>query len=949
MKKLSLLVALMCASMMSFGQDIYDVNFALTSEGSSATATSGNAAAAIDGNNGSRWESASADPQVWTLDMGQVRAFNTIQIRWEGAYGKTFTLEATNDTTAGWTLLKSVEGQSLAGFPYEQTIEFDKTSARFIRFTGIERGTGYGYSFWEFRVFLLGKSVLSTIEFSAAAEIAKVGEGVALTVKAKNQAGIEMAADIAYEVTPADAGSVVDGKYVPAKVGEATIIATSGEVKSAAVSIFGYAGDNLALSTDIILANKVIAQSEFAPNGTDAFHAVDGNEGSVWQGSPTNGTTNDEAARTYDAWFVLDLGAFYSIDLITIKFEGACAQNYHIDFSADNTSWELGYNYEGNAGIFGRTDMLHKDLVNKNKVRYVRFWSTKAATEWGMKVFEFKVFGQEWKDSGDTEKPVMGAASLESNPSKAAVINVAATDNGEIVSYRVVDAANNIDIKLNAVDGKITVTGLEGGKTYNFVITVFDANGNESANNATVSVTTDAYTTEPTVAAPVPTWPAEQVKSLYSNSYPFAPASLNSYNEGWWAPPVMTEKAIEGNHYLHYNLAQDGMIGVQFAETSVITMEYIHIDVWASKDGSISFRPITIGGPEPRKTLNLVGGKWNSFDIPMADFAGHDWTKLFQYTIEFWNAGGLTGEYIAVDNVFFYRTTAIEDTEKPANVTATAVSADYFSALIAVSATDNMGVVNYTIKDGDKVLATGAAASGMTTSITVPGLLPNTEYTLAVIASDDKGNAAEPVSVTTKTLAAPAPAPAPDLNNKEVVPVFTDAVEGGPFINIGGWGQSTAVINGQLAAGDNVMFLTNMNYLGWELAPAVDATGMEYLHVDFYTTTMNSVNVTPISPGKEGVVNVALKAGEWTSADIALVEYAANGIEWNNIFQFKFFDAAPNATSLFIDNVYFYKAKTNVGFENVESKNAAIKVMENGVVYIIRDGVKYTTFGQKVQ
>ena len=168
-------------------------------------------------------------------------------------------------------------------------------------------------------------------------------------------------------------------------------------------------------------------------------------------------------------------------------------------------------------------------------------------------------------------------------------------------------------------------------------------------------------------------------------------------------------------------------------------------------------------------------------------------------------------------------------------------------------------------------------------------MLPNTEYTLAVIASDDKGNAAEPVSVTTKTLAAPAPAPAPDLNNKEVVPVFTDAVEGGPFINIGGWGQSTAVINGQLAAGDNVMFLTNMNYLGWELAPAVDATDMEFLHVDFYTTTMNSVNVTPISPGKEGVVNVALKAGEWTSADIALVEYAANGIEWNNIFQFKQF------------------------------------------------------------
>jgi hypothetical protein len=452
------------------------------------------------------------------------------------------------------------------------------------------------------------------------------------------------------------------------------------------------------------------------------------------------------------------------------------------------------------------------------------------------------------------------------------------------------------------------------------------------------------------VAAPVPTWPADQVKSLYSNSYPFAPASLNSYNEGWWAPPVMTEKAIEGNNYLHYTLAQAGMIGVQFAETSVITMEYIHIDVWASKDGTITIRPITVGGPEPRKTLELVGGKWNSFDIPMTDFPGHDWTKLFQYTIENWEAGGLTGEYIAVDNVFFYRTTAIEDTEKPANVTATAVSTDYFSALIAVSATDNMGVVNYTVKNGDKILATGAAASGMTTSITVPGLLPNTEYTLAVIASDDKGNAAEPVSVNVKTAVAPAAAPVPDFSKYEkVAAIYSDVAEGTPFINIGGWGQSTVVINGQLAAGDNVMFFTNMNYLGWELAPAVDATDMEFLHVDFYATDMTTVNVTPISPGKEGVATVTLNAGAWTSADIPLSTYAAANIEWNNIFQFKFMDAAPVGKSLFVDNVYFYKTKANVGFENVESTNAAIKVMENGVVYIIRDGVKYTTFGQKVQ
>lgn len=833
----------------------YDVNFALASNGATATASSGNADAAIDGNNGTRWESDATDDETFTLNMGKARTFNYVRINWEGAFCSQFELTYSTDGVAYQPLYTET---ALASAGWQEIYLETPVTAQYIKYHGTKRATGYGQSFYEFQVLL--------------------------------QEGAPM--------------------------------------------------ENIAVGKSIYASST---------GNNDVNRVVDGNGGTEWQGSATNGTAGEEEARTYDAWFVVDLGAFYDIAKVSIVFEGACSQAYHVDFSADANTWKQVFEHNGNAGVNGHTKDI-KFTVDNKKVRYIRFWSTKAATEWGMKIYEFQVYGTPWKDSGDTEKPVMGAATVASKTGTSAVINVAATDNGEVVAYHVVDAANNIDVKVGAIDGKITINNLVGGTTYNFTITAIDGGENESENNAVVTVTTDAYTTEPTVAAPVPTWPADQVKSLYSNSYPFAPASLNSYNEGWWAPPVMVEKAIEGNNYLHYTLAQAGMIGVQFAETSVITMEYFHIDVWASKDGTITIRPITVGGPEPRKTLELVGGKWNSFDIPMTDFAGHDWTKLFQYTIENWEAGGLTGEYIAVDNVFFYRTTAIEDTEKPANVKATAVSTDYFSALIAVSATDNMGVVNYTVKNGDKTLATGAAASGMTTSITVPGLLPNTEYTLAVIASDDKGNAAEPVSVTVKTAVAPAAAPVPDFSKYEkVAAIYSDVAEGTPFINIGAWGQPTVVINGQLAEGDNVMFFTNMDYLGWELAPAVDATDMEYLHVDFYATDMTTVNVTPISPGHEGVATVTLNAGAWTSADIPLSTYAAANIEWKNIFQFKFMNAAPVGKSLFVDNVYFYKTKANVGFENVESTNAAIKVMENGVVYIIRDGVKYTTFGQKVQ
>lgn len=834
--------------------EIYDTNFALASNGASATASSGNADAAIDGNDGSRWESASTDDETFTLDMGQLRIFNFIRINWEGAYCKEFNLTYSVD---GVTYLPLYTETNLSSAGWQEIYFDQKVTARYIKYHGTKRATGYGQSFWEFQVLLQASAPL----------------------------------------------------------------------------------ENIAVG-------KTIVSSSTGAN--DVSRVVDGNNGTEWQGSATNGTADTDADRTYDAWFVVDLGGYYDISKIALVFEGACSQNYHVDLSANNETWTTVYNHEGTPGVNGHTKEI--ELVTDNKkMRYVRFWSTKAATGWGMKIFEIQVFGVAWKDSGDTEKPVMGAASLDSKTGVSAIINVAATDNGEVMAYHVVDATNGIDVKLAAVDGKITITGLTGGTTYNFTITAIDAADNESENNAVVTVTTDAYFTAPNVAAPVPTWPADQVKSLYSNAYPFAPASLNSYNEGWWAPPTMTEGAVEGNNYLLYDLYQAGMIGVQFAEISVSTMEYLHLDIWASADGNLTIRPITTGGKEVRKTLNVKGQQWNSFDIPMSEFGEQDWTKLFQYTFENYQAGGLVGEYIAVDNIFFYRTTALEDTEKPANVTATAVSSTYFSALIAVSATDNMGVVNYTIKEGEKVLATGAGASGATINITVPGLLPNTEYTLAVVASDEKNNAADAVNVTVKTLAAPAAAPAPELTGKTIVPVYTDAVEGGPFINIGGWGQSTVVTNGQLAEGDNVMFLTNMNYLGWELNPAVNATDMEYLHVDFYSPDMTGVSITPISPGKEGVYNVALEANKWVSVNIPLSEYAAASIEWNNVYQFKFFNAAPAGSSLFIDNVYFYKMESGTGIEDIQSEVSARKVMENGVVYIIRDGVRYTTFGQKVK
>ncbi len=777
-------------------------------------------------------------------------------------------------------------------------------------------------------------AVLTRIALSAASSFAKIGESVTLTAQAKDQLNKNMDAVISFEVSPADAGVVADGKYTPAKAGAAVITAKAGDI-SESLTIYGVSSDNLALN------KPVVAGYEPGNQGELSSKMVDGDANTQWV------TYADQSASV--EWAYIDLGGKYNVEAIDVLWGDPTSTSYILQVRAEAPTAEQAADDEAWTTVAEQSGItINSEQFNvvKAAARYVRIHSlTKSANFFRLK--EVRVFGTEWVDVDDNEKPVMVSAELVSAGWDNAVIAVAATDNHEVAAFRVVETANSIDKKLLPADGKITLTGLTASTTYNFVITAIDGANNESANSKTVAVTTEEHHIVPTTAAPVPTWPAAQVKSLYSDAYEFAPASLNSYNEGWWENPTLTEETVGEDHFLHYNLYRNGMIGVQFAATSVATMEKIHIDVYASAAGSITFRPIT-GGAEVRKTLNLEAEKWNSFDIDMADFGAQNWTNLFQYAIEGYQAGGLVGEHICVDNVYFYRTTALVDDEKPTDVTAAKVSEDIFSVVLAVSAKDNSGAYMVEVVANDHVYATAGGASGATVNVTVPGLLPNTEYNFSVIAKDEAGNAADPVAVSAKTLAAPAPAPTPDFTGKQAVPVFCDALDGGPGINIGSWGQSTQVTAGELAEGDHVFYFTNFNYLGWELAPAVNATDMEYLHVDVYTQAMTSVSVTPISPGKEKVIAKALTPGQWNALDIALSEYESAGIDWSNIYQFKF-NVPVGGNSLFVDNVYFYKVDGGTAVDAINATAPATKFIENGSLFILRDGVVYTIQGAVVR
>jgi hypothetical protein len=163
----------------------------------------------------------------------------------------------------------------------------------------------------------------------------------------------------------------------------------------------------------------------------------------------------------------------------------------------------------------------------------------------------------------------------------------------------------------------------------------------------------------------------------------------------------------------------------------------------------------------------------------------------------------------------------------------------------------------------------------------------------------------------------PAPAPAPNLNGKNVVNVFSDAIAGSKTINSGGWGETTQVEWLDIAPGDKVFYGQNFNYAGWHSWGAdIDASAMMFLHVDVYSTGMTQVSVTPIShdPTHEGSAAITLTPNAWTSYDVPLSAYAANNIEWNKIFQFKFMGAV-GGNELMIDNVYFWQPKVTTSAE----------------------------------
>ncbi|MFH1369506.1 MAG: discoidin domain-containing protein [Elusimicrobiota bacterium] len=119
---------------------------------------------ACDGKMETRWASQQSDPQWIYFDLGGIKVVNIITINWEAAFAKEYAVEISNDAEKWREVFREKNGDGGVDEIYT-----GEQRARYVRMKGIQRGTQWGYSIYEFNAgFAAGiKDVPATEGFRA--------------------------------------------------------------------------------------------------------------------------------------------------------------------------------------------------------------------------------------------------------------------------------------------------------------------------------------------------------------------------------------------------------------------------------------------------------------------------------------------------------------------------------------------------------------------------------------------------------------------------------------------------------------------------------------------------------------------------------------------------------------------------------------------------------------
>jgi hypothetical protein len=147
----------------------------------------------------------------------------------------------------------------------------------------------------------------------------------------------------------------------------------------------------LTIATRADAADTLISQGKTATASSSesaafpASNAVDGNLGTRWS-----------SAFSDPQWLQVDLGASATISSVVLNWEAAYARAFSVKVSANGSSWSTLYSTTNATG--GR-----QSITAAGTGRYVRLETTVRATQWGVSLTEFQVYGS----GGGTTTPTI--------------------------------------------------------------------------------------------------------------------------------------------------------------------------------------------------------------------------------------------------------------------------------------------------------------------------------------------------------------------------------------------------------------------------------------------------------------------------------------------------------------------------------------------------------------
>jgi beta-glucanase (GH16 family) len=414
----------------------------LLSQGKTATTSSTEnvgtpASSAVDGDNGTRWSSAAADPQWLQVDLGSSQSITQIQLRWETAYATAFKIQTSTNATT-WTDIYS----TTTGPGGNQTLDVSGTG-RYVRVYGTARATQYGYSLWEFQVYG------GTVTDPGTCQTANAAQGRTATTSSTENVGTPASSAVDGNAGTRWSSAAADPQWLQVDLGSSQSIC---QVQLNWETAYGTAfkiqtSENATTWTDIystttgtggnqtlnvtgtgryvrmygtarataygyslwefvvhITGTITTPPTTTPPPGNDvqlsynktAFASSQQDDAQCGLCFPKNVTDQDVTTRwsvnattgwVDPGWIYIDLGASATIHKVILQWDPAFASAYQIQVSNDAANWTNIYSTTTGKGF-------KETLTGLNGTgRYVRMYGTARGTAYGYSLWEFQVFG----------------------------------------------------------------------------------------------------------------------------------------------------------------------------------------------------------------------------------------------------------------------------------------------------------------------------------------------------------------------------------------------------------------------------------------------------------------------------------------------------------------------------------------------------------------------------